>query len=201
MTRPRGPLRVVAAALILVALVSCTPRGRRGSGPEATGTAALAIVRIIDRLAVQGFTLRTAESGLRDLASTADLAGNAAAERAALEKNRFVRSYARLFTRGQYSVAALAYEFRTAGGAAGYMTYTLDDARRNEDARFFTVGAIPGARGQTQRNEREDFYLRAVSFPRGTVLYSVVIGGPRIPDAGDVVRLAQTLDRLIAGAK
>ena len=190
---------VVALFAILVILVGCSPRARRPApDPIATDTAPLKMVRALDRLAVQGFTLQTTASGLRDVAATADLAEDPSAERAALEKNLFVQAYLKLFTRDQYSVGALAYEFKTDAGATSYMTYTLDDAEKNHGARFFSVPGIPGARGQTQRDEDGDFNLRAVTFARGPVVYSVVIGGPRLATAEDVVRLAQTLDRLVA---
>ena len=192
----------IALVVIVVTLAGCTPRGRRGGpDPTATGTASLKIVRTLDRLVVQSFTLQPSGSGLRDLGAAADLAEDPSAERAALEKNRFVRAYTRLFVRGQYSVGVLAYEFRTAAGATAYMRYTNDDAKRNYDAKFFKVPSIAGARGQSQQNKADRFYLRAVSFPRGGVLYSVVIAGPKFPDVNDVVRLAQTLDRLVASIK
>ena len=189
----------IALCVVGVTLVGCSPRPRRPApDPLATDTATLKIVRTLDRLAVEGFTFQSAVSGLKDVATTADLAEDPSAERAALEKNRFVQAYLKLFTRGEYSVGALAYEFQNAAGATGYMGYTLDDAERNHGARFFSVPAVAGARGQTQRNEDEGFHLRAVTFVRDAVVYSVVIGGPLLATAEDVVRLAQTLDRIVA---
>jgi hypothetical protein len=196
----RDRRRVHRAIVVLLGvsavLAACSPRGRQAA-PDPAGTADLKIVRVLDHLAVEGFTLQPAESGLHDVAAAANLGADPSAERAALEENRFAHAYLKLYTRGEYSVGVLAYEFRSSEGATGYMRYTLDDARRNHGATFFNVPSIDDARGQTQRNESDGFYLRAVAFPRDTVLYSVVIAGPKVPAATDVVGLAETLEGLV----
>jgi hypothetical protein len=198
------------AALLLVLLGSSLACGSRNSGaqpkPSATtptpgttaeGTAKRSkIVSVVNQMVVEGFTHEPSGSGIHDLEAAASLAENASQERAALERNGFVRAYVMLWRQKDVRIAVLAYEFRTPSGAVAFERYTVDDARRNHGATLFPVDAVKDATGQTQRDESDNLTLKAVTFTRDTVRYGVAIGASKTPSTSQVIGLARVLDAL-----
>lgn len=165
--------------------------------PSATSTVLSALERAINRVVPAGFSLVASGSGVLDVEGAAALAQDPAKEKAALQRNGFVRAYSLLWTRNnEASIAVLGYEFRASQGAATYERYTVDDAVKNSDAERFDVPDIEAATGLrfVDNPQQPGWYVRAVTFVRGAIRFGVSAGKPTDPDTESVIRLAEALE-------
>lgn len=131
-----------------------------------------------------------AKTGRVDLARAVEIDGHGALSSTGLQQLGFVSGVSRAWQGGEGALLVLGYTFRTAKGAAGFVTY----GRRARDAdagfRSQPVTGIPGAAAYRSTGSAPG--TQVVLFSRGRSAYIVGVQGT-VPSgsAGDIGVLAR----------
>ena len=183
-------IRIVIAALSLVALAACSGDDDDDAAPRTTTSRApttielepattttttpedAALTDLLLTEVLPGFT--RVRDDVLDLDAAAEAEADSEAERALLETRGFVRGVARVWNDANDEVVFVtAYELGSKEQADLYLVDGAETLTARSATRF-DAGEIAGAFGFTTREE--DFVAHAVAFTRGSHWYLVLVG-------------------------
>ena len=159
-------------------LVACTGGGRTGATAQGRVEAGVArsaadLSRALDLTVPDGWTVQpdsVGDTGPSDLEkAVSDDGGDDA--RDVLTRDRFVRGYQRMWSRGNDEIISYVYQFADHAGAADYTTRLTGDTGGNSSG--FSVPAIAGAVGVNGADP--PFATSSVTFVKGPYSVQLVV--------------------------